>query len=379
MQLKRPMYVLSKAQALDHVRERSDLFDHAGLANPFACSAWVLNFIEQVADDGWTFVVPEYALGERQSLMLLCHDLDAARRCKAATNYYASLFSPLISSVVSDGDRRDVAEQLVGQLAGSKPRCAVVNLAPLDVEAADTSAVQQAFTRRGWYVRRYFCFGNWYLPCAGVSFDDYMKGRDSRLQNTWARKAKKFRAGTAGGGRLEIVTEPAQVDAAMDAYERIYARSWKNPEPYPGFVRSWAAVCARHGWLRLGLAWAGDVPIAAQFWFTMNRRAYIFKLAYAEEYANWSAGTVLSAHLFRRAMDEDKVVEIDYLTGDDPYKQSWMTERRERIGLIACDLRTPRGLVTAAGELAGEITRRWRVRAQPNAPRAEPAAAQAEA
>ena len=64
----------------------------------------------------------------------------------------------------------------------------------------------------------------------------------------------------------------------------------------------------------------------------MARRAYIFKLAYDEEYAKWSAGTVLTAHMFRHELDIDRVVEIDYLTGDDPYKGAWMTQRRERTG-----------------------------------------------
>ena len=40
----------------------------------------------------------------------------------------------------------------------------------------------------------------------------------------------------------------------MDAYEHVYAKSWKKPEPYPDFVRQWAHICARNNWLRLGVA-----------------------------------------------------------------------------------------------------------------------------
>jgi CelD/BcsL family acetyltransferase involved in cellulose biosynthesis len=68
--------------------------------------------------------------------------------------------------------------------------------------------------------------------------------------------------------------------------------------------------------------------------------AYIFKLAYDEAQSRWSAGTVLTAHLLRHALEVDQVVEIDYLSGDDAYKKSWMTVRRERIGLMACNLRS---------------------------------------
>jgi CelD/BcsL family acetyltransferase involved in cellulose biosynthesis len=146
----------------------------------------------------------------------------------------------------------------------------------------------------------------------------------------------------------------------MDAYDRVYAKSWKKPEPYPEFVRRWARICADNGWLRLGVAWVDDVPIAAQFWFTMDRRAYIFKLAYDEDYSKWSAGTVLTAHMVRHSLEQDAVVEIDYLTGDDPYKKTWMTHRRERVGLIACNRRTARGMFTATVEYAGALRKRWR-------------------
>jgi len=64
--------------------------------------------------------------------------------------------------------------------------------------------------------------------------------------------------------------------------------------------------------------------------------------------------------MIRHALEVDRVVEIDYLTGDDVYKQWWMTQRRERIGLMACNLRSPLGLAAAAKEFAGEMRSRWR-------------------
>ena len=354
------MHFLNKAGALRFVRDRRELFDQAGRSNPFACSAWILHFIEHVAEDGWTFVVPEHR-GAGESVMLLYSDKGAPYRRFAATNYYASLYSPLISSLPSGPERGSALGALVDQLVESVPRSAAISFAPLDKQSPDTTALRDCFSSRGWYVKQYACFGNWHLPCAGLAFDAYMKDRDSKLVNTWTRKLKKFNSAQAPGARVEIVTEPKDTQAAIDAFERVYARSWKKPEPYPGFVRDWAAICASNGWLRLGLAWVDDVPIAAQFWFTMNRRAYIFKLAYDEDYAKWSAGTVLSAHLFKHALDEDRVVEIDYLSGDDAYKQSWMTGRRERVGLIACNPWTPRGLLISAAEFAGEMRGQWRL------------------
>lgn len=358
------MYFLSKPEALHFVRERRELFDSAEQSNPFAGSAWTLHFLDQVAEDSWRIVIPE-SLGGGHGLMLLYSDDQAPFRRSAVTNYYSSLYSALISSLKSAEGRGVLLGSLVEQLVEGRPRCAVMSFSPLDRESPDTENLRKALSARGWYVRQYDCFGNWYLPCANVSFDDYMKGRDSKLYNTWVRKRKKFGKASSEGARLEIVLDPKDVTRAMDAYESVYAKSWKKPEPYKDFVRDWARLCAENGWLRLGLAWLGDTPIAAQFWFTMHGRAYIFKLAYDEVHSKLSAGTVLSAHMFKHALEQDHVVEIDYLTGDDAYKQSWMTNRRQRIGLIACNPRTVRGLIIGAKEFAGETVKRLRLRLQP--------------
>lgn len=350
------MYILRKNEILEFVRQRRQLFDAAGQQNPFACSAWVLHFIEQVAESTWTFVVPE-CLVDGESLMLLYSELGKPNRLRALTNYYASLYSPLITTA---SDRKAAGAALIRQLAKLRPLVATVNLAPMDRESGDFAAVRHGFYKSSWYLRRYFCFGNWYLPCGELSFHEYMKQRPSRLYNTWIRKARKFAPGT--NVRLEIITDPANLGGAIKAYQSVYAKSWKDSEPYPQFVPEWAKICAANGWLRLGLAWVDDVPIAAQFWFTLHRRAYIYKLAYDDQYAKWSAGTVLTAHMIKHSFEHDGVIEIDYLTGDDAYKRSWMTHRRERVGLLACNLQSPRGIIAAAVELGGEIRQRWHAR-----------------
>ena len=326
--------------------------------NPFGTTAWLRHFIDQVVDESTmqAVVIEAEVDGQVVVLMPLSRGPSQPWKLHGLCNYYSSLHT-LIHTLAPNRDA--AARALVQNLRDQAPRCAVLQLSPLDAQASDTEALRRALDAAGWYTRTYFCFGNWTLSCDGMAFADYIKARDSQLYNTWSRKAKKFKADGSGEARLQLVTRPEDVAAAMDAYDIVYAKSWKNPEPYPTFVRGWAMVCARQGWLRLGIAWVGDVPIAAQFWFTVERHAYIFKLAYDEAFTKWSAGTVLTAHLMQNALDVDRVVEVDYLTGDDPYKKAWMSQRRERIGLLACKLRTPRGLAAALRELAAVTWRRW--------------------
>ena len=333
------MHFLKQQEALAFVRERADLFDRAD--NPFAKSPWELHFIEQIVEADWAVVALERDASGPGAMLLYSTPPASADRW-VLTNYYASLYSPVIAA---PQDMAAATAQLVRQLTTQKPQCATLNLAPLVSDSPASLALERELEANGWYVRRYFAHGNWYM--AGMPYEQYLSERDSK-----ARKSKSF------AGKLRLVTDPADVGLAMDGYEAIYAKSWKKPEPYADFVRGWARICAARGWLRLGMAYVEGQPIASQFWFTIDGRAYIFKLAYDEEQAKWSAGTLLTALLMRHVLDVDEVGEVDYLTGDDPYKAAWMSQRRERIGLIACNKRTTRGLARAAIEFAGDMRRK---------------------
>jgi hypothetical protein len=329
------LHILSKPELLDFIAERREIFD--AQENPFASADWLTHFVREIGRSEWQYIVPERIdLGE--SMMMLYEEKPGHLR--ALTNVYASRYSPIVSA--RDGSATALIEQLT-----TFYRPSTLVLEPI---AADEAAALRF--PAGHYVRRYHRFQNWYLPCAGMAFDEYMAGRPSQLQNTWKRKQKKF------AGRLEIISAPHDVERGIAAHEHIYARSWKVPEPYPNFVAGWARICAGAGTLRLGVAWLGETPIAASFWFLWRGRAYIFKLAYDENSRQLSAGTLLTAHLLKHALEADRVSEIDYLSGDDTYKRDWMSHRRELVGIIACRLSSAAGMIRAVYEWTGTTRQR---------------------
>jgi CelD/BcsL family acetyltransferase involved in cellulose biosynthesis len=64
----------------------------------------------------------------------------------------------------------------------------------------------------------------------------------------------------------------------------------------------------------------------------------------------------------RHVMVDDRVSEVDYLIGDDPYKQSWMGQRRERCGIVAYNpislIGNTKLIYEAAGRLLRDISMR---------------------
>ncbi|MEZ0239122.1 MAG: GNAT family N-acetyltransferase, partial [Methylophilaceae bacterium] len=108
----------------------------------------------------------------------------------------------------------------------------------------------------------------------------------------------------------------------------------------------------------LGLAYLGEQPVAAQIWLVNDGRASIYKLAYDTNHAHLSVGSLLTNHLMQHVIDVDRVREVDFLIGDEPYKQDWMSHRRERWGIVAYNPRTPSGLAGAANEISRRVAKK---------------------
>jgi hypothetical protein len=349
------MKTCTRSDLLQLAQSAEGRAEAAGGGDPFAAKVWWLAFIDHVCHDDWRYTAP--AVGSAGTFLPFFAAEPGSRVWHALTNFYTGRLSlPVPEGAPAGGEaQRAMVEAVFAAMGGLRPVPTQVELSPLS--AGDAALVQQAWRTLGWLTRLQPAFGNWYLPCAGLSFEQFMRDRPARLQNTWHRKRRPFEAGL--GHRLQIVREVQEVDAAMGAFEAVYARSWKPAEASPAFIRAWAMQCARLGWLRLGLAWFDGRPVAAQFWFTAYGKAHVFKLAYDTEYARLSAGTVLSAYMFHESLEVDRVREVDYLSGDDGYKRDWMTHRRQRFSVTACNPRTIAGLLRGLRHRVADYRNRW--------------------
>ena len=335
-----------------------NLFEEAGRESIFLALPWFQNFVRtaMTSEDRVRIYAAAGAQGTPAGMLLMRNSRSSspARKLEALANYYSCFYAPHLGAPPNRS--RETLRAITRAIARENPRWDEIEIKPLENQSSEYSELVEAFKAAGFVVQTFFSFGNWYLPVNGRSFTEYSQSLPSVLKNTLSRKRKKLEK--TGRAKIEIVTGGQGLDAAIDAYMKVYLSSWKQPEPYPEFVPGLIRTCAQVGALRLGLIHVDGEPAAAQLWIVHHGNALIYKLAYDERFADLSVGTILSATLFEHALDVDKVKEVDYLSGDDAYKRDWMSQRRERWGILALNPRTPRGLLAIVRHVGGRAVKR---------------------
>lgn len=310
--------------------------DRARQPSPYATIEWLRLTRDHILADDALIAARAAIGGDRAWLFLKA----GGTKGEAFASWYTLSFAPVYDAPEAT---RDALVQAIARAL--RPRLARITLAPMPQGEADR--VAGAFRAAGWWPRVEDATANWVAHTAGMDFATYWAARPSRLRNTYRRKAKD--------SPFTIEMMRVYDDAAWDAYEAIYAQSWKPSEGSPAFLRAFARAAGQAGALRFGLARRGDTPVACQFWTVDHGVATIHKLAHVETERAASPGTLLSEAMFRDVITHDQPERIDFGTGDDAYKADWMDERRMLCRVILHNPGRVAGLAGAA-RMAGA---RW--------------------
>ncbi len=289
-----------------------------GASAPFDRAEW----FALLADTG---LVPLIALASDAESTAALALTENGGRITPLRNWYSFTWRELAPAGPA-GDRL-----LTAIAQGLKQRGHRVTLEPVPGEDGSADRLARAFRSAGWKVAVEPCDTNHILPVHGRSFAEYWDTRPGPLRTTLKRKAKKV--------AVDVLT---RFDAGVWAdYEAIYAASWKPAEDQPAMLRAFARSEGGAGRLRLGVARADGVAVAAQCWTVENSIAYIHKLAHLESHKPLSAGTTLTAALFAHVIDIDHVDLVDFGTGDQSYKADWMEAVRPRFRIDCLDPAQP--------------------------------------
>lgn len=270
---------------------------------------------------------------------------------QSLTGPYTCLYQPLL------GDSRDAATlRQIGFVFGRFcRRHASIRIEALDADWPGLPPILDGLRQAGLAALRFDHFGNWHEDVTDLSWVAYLQTRDGALRETVRRKLGKALRDPAI--RFDLIRDTAGLEDGIAAFEDVYARSWKDSEPYPRFNAAFMHMAAIQGVLRLGVLRQAGHPVAVQYWVVASGTATVLKLAHDEAFKPLSPGTVLTALMLRGLLDDEHVTGLDFGRGDDPYKRQWVSHRRQRIGLMLANPRRPGGLRLILTHLAGTFRR----------------------
>ena len=268
----------------------------------------------------------------------------------ALTTPYTCLWQPLFATAVAE-DLVQIGRRFA-KACGGLP---TVRLDALDAGTPWLPHVLKGIRAGGIYPLRFDHFGNWFEDVDGMRWEDYLAGRPGALRAAIGRRGKTLM--DKMGAAFSITDGRDGLEPAIATYEKIYYKSWKEPEPFALFNAAFMREAARDGSLRLGLLSLRDHPLAAQFWVVRDGKAAVLKLAHDEASRALSPGTVLTGLMIRHMLENEHVSELDFGRGDDGYKKDWTGARRQRIGFLLANPRSIRGSAAILRHFAGKLRR----------------------
>ncbi len=308
------------------------LFVTAEKESPFFSRPWFESLVEYGLDEGQSYLLA--GVLDQDTLVAMLPLMQCGiGHYRSLRHLYTSLYTLLLAETA----RQEILACLVQGL--ERLPIYHLQLDPIAADERNLQRLQSAMESSEFTSHRYFSFHNWIHRLQGESFTDYMGTRPARVRNTIARKKRKLER--EHSYHIRLYTDQNLQQAIAD-YNAVYAASWKANELHEGFIDGLANNLSQAGWLRLAILYVEYQPVAAQFWIVANGKASIFKLNYNKAWKQYSPGSILMSFLMQHVIDNDKVDEIDFLTGNDAYKQDWMSERRERWRLNCINKTNPK-------------------------------------
>jgi CelD/BcsL family acetyltransferase involved in cellulose biosynthesis len=182
-----------------------------------------------------------------------------------------------------------------------------------------------AFRKAGHLVTDWPDLGNWIYEGEKSDFETYVSSLGFSTRYEVRRLAKRFRK--TGNCEVRIFRSQEALNVVQD-YHLVFSRSWKSADPNPEYIRELIRQFGALGQLRLAFLVLDGRPVATQLWLCDGTWAYAHTFAYDKEFKRCSPGTYLMTRVLQSVMEDDGVSRVDFLRGDESYKQHFMNRRQ---------------------------------------------------
>ena len=177
-----------------------------------------------------------------------------------------------------------------------------------------------------------------YLSLSNSS-EDFMQGLSSRFRYNLRRSMKKL-VKDYSKVELKRYDELGSVEKSMNIFFELHQKRWQLKGQKGTFHIQerrdfWLDVAQRFsdkGWLALHFLTVGDKPVAALHGYEFNQKMYCALAGFDPDYSQYGVSNLLMQKLLEKCI-ANRIVEVDFLTGDERYKFSWTKTYRRNLNL----------------------------------------------
>jgi CelD/BcsL family acetyltransferase involved in cellulose biosynthesis len=173
-----------------------------------------------------------------------------------------------------------------------------------------------------------------YIPLPS-NWEIYLKAVSKKLRRNLKYFLSKLEDDYPGRVIFACVTDPRELQSAMEKLEELNKRRWHAIKlftpfydpTYSSFHQTIACQALNRGWLRLYTLTVVDRVIALFYCFHFQNRVYAYQIGFDLDWSGYSPGRLLIAYGIQTAIQES-ASELDWGPGDDDYKLAWTDQIR---------------------------------------------------
>ncbi|WP_304511756.1 GNAT family N-acetyltransferase [Desulfobacula sp.] len=309
-----------------------NLANKQGSYLPFLCFDWFNLWLEHFLKDNKLLILLLYKEDEVVTIapFLIREEKFKginARKIELIGNVYSPIRNFIFANLGNE-DKNIYLSYIFNHLFNNFNGWDVIDLNPIAEDDENLSILISLTNESNYNNIEQFCHSNWYVNGINFSGDEYLNQRSKNNRQELRRRKKKLEE--LGKLEFRVIKNNNEIDKYMDYYYEVYTKSWKKREGIgPTFHRDLAKLAAEKGWLRLGFLFLNNIPIASQLRIVFNEVCFFLKTAYDDEYRKYGTGVILLSKMIKDIIDTDNVREIDFGPGDESYKKSWASQKRD--------------------------------------------------
>jgi CelD/BcsL family acetyltransferase involved in cellulose biosynthesis len=235
-----------------------------------------------------------------------------------------------VDMVAEAGLESSVLSACLEKLQATVPIFAVLEMHRIAENSA--SATAMALPPDGHVLKRRQSGAAAYYQISGT-FEGYMDSLKPNFSRNLRRLRRKLDG--MGEGKFQTFSGLQFTDDLFHQFLELEASGWKGTEKgailssptAPAYYREAFRNLRQLGWAELYTMQIEGTMIAAQLAVRLNRRVFLFKICYSEQYSHLGPGNVLMADTIERAFKRGDTDEINCLT-DMPWHNNWVMGRQ---------------------------------------------------